>query len=106
MKSGGEVQKIQLARAILRDPSILILDEFTSQIDAESEALIHKALHAFMHDRTTFIITHRQNTLEMADRIVVLEDGRIEAAGTHRELLASCTAYKRLHDAFALRQVA
>jgi ATP-binding cassette subfamily B protein/subfamily B ATP-binding cassette protein MsbA len=104
--SGGQKQRLALARAVLRDPSILILDEFTSQIDAESEALIHKALHAFMHDRTTFIITHRQNTLEMADRIVVLEDGRIEAAGTHRELLASCTAYKRLHDAFALRQVA
>src|SRR5204862_3952250 len=77
--SGGQKQRIALARAVLRDPCILILDEFTSQIDAESEALIHKALRDFMRHRTSFVITHRLNTLEIADRIVLLEEGRIEA---------------------------
>ncbi len=97
--SGGQKQRIALARAILRDPRILILDEFTSQSDAESEALIHRALKEFMRNRTTFVITHRLNTLEIADRIVVLDNGRVEAVGTHAELLKSCTVYQRLHDA-------
>jgi ATP-binding cassette subfamily B protein/subfamily B ATP-binding cassette protein MsbA len=97
--SGGQRQRIALARAILRDPRILILDEFTSQSDAESEALIHRALKEFMRDRTTFVITHRLNTLEIADRIVVVDNGRIEAVGSHTELLRSCQVYQRLHDA-------
>jgi ATP-binding cassette subfamily B protein/subfamily B ATP-binding cassette protein MsbA len=97
--SGGQKQRLALARAILRDPRILILDEFTSQSDAESEALIHRALKEFMKNRTTFVITHRLNTLEIADRIVVVENGGIEAVGTHGELLASCPAYQRLHEA-------
>lgn len=104
--SGGQKQRIALARAVLRDPAILILDEFTSQNDPESEALIHRALRDFMHHRTTFVITHRLNTLEIADRIVVLDAGRIVAIGTHAELMASCAVYQRLHDAHFLRQCA
>ena len=104
--SGGEKQRLALARAIVRDPRILILDEFTSQIDAESEAKIHLALREFMRGRTTFVITHRLNTLEIADRIVVLEDGRIEAVGTHSELLCSSPAYQRLREAHFQRRAA
>ncbi len=101
--SGGQGQRVALARAILRDPSILILDEFTSQYDPESEALLHKALKEFMRNRTTFVITHRLNTLELADRIVVLEAGRVAGVGTHAELLAGCPAYQRLHEAHSQR---
>jgi ATP-binding cassette subfamily B protein/subfamily B ATP-binding cassette protein MsbA len=97
--SGGQKQRIALARALLRDPSIFILDEFTSQSDPESETLIHRALKEFMRNRTTLVITHRLNTLEVADRIVVVDNGRIEAVGSHQELLRDCAVYQRLHEA-------
>jgi ATP-binding cassette subfamily B protein/subfamily B ATP-binding cassette protein MsbA len=97
--SGGQKQRIALARAILRDPRILILDEFTSQIDTESEVKIQQALREFVRGRTTFLITHRLSTLELADRIVMMDSGRISAVGTHRDLLAGCPPYQRLYEA-------
>ncbi|MEM8783696.1 MAG: ABC transporter ATP-binding protein [Planctomycetota bacterium] len=94
--SGGQRQRLCIARAILRDPAILILDEATSQIDAESEAQIHAAMREIMQDRTTFIIAHRLSTVVDADVIVVLEAGRIVDRGTHHELLERCALYQSL----------
>jgi ABC-type multidrug transport system fused ATPase/permease subunit len=96
--SGGQRQRIALARAILRDPQILILDEATSQIDPESELLIHKALEQFIRGRTTIMITHRLSTLALADRILVMDAGRIVGDGRHGELLEKCDLYRRLHQ--------
>ena len=101
--SGGQRQRIALARAMLREPEILILDEATSQVDLESEQLIHKALQDFRQGRTTIIVTHRLSTLSLADRILVMDQGRILDDGTHGELLARCPLYRRLHD-LGLRQ--
>jgi len=96
--SGGQRQRISLARAILRNPSILILDEATSQVDLESEQLIQKVLEKFVRDRTVVIITHRLSTLVLADRIAVMQDGRILDIGTHNELIARCELYRRLYE--------
>jgi ATP-binding cassette subfamily B protein/subfamily B ATP-binding cassette protein MsbA len=96
--SGGQRQRIALARAILRDPAILILDEATSQIDLESEQLIHKVLEQFTRHRTTVIITHRLATLALADRIAVMQGGRIADIGTHDQLMLRCELYQRLHQ--------
>ncbi len=96
--SGGQRQRIGLARAILRDPPILILDEATSSLDTESEMLIQKALDRLLEDRTVFVIAHRLSTVRGADRILVLDAGRVVGIGTHEELLADGGVYRRLHD--------
>ena len=96
--SGGQRQRIALARAILRDPAILILDEATSALDVESEALIQKVLEEFTRGRTTLLITHRLASLQLADRIIVMNEGKIEDHGTHEELLKRCALYARLHE--------
>ncbi len=96
--SGGQRQRIALARAILRDPSILILDEAMSQVDSDSEAKIALALEDFMKDRTTFIIAHRFSTVMSADMVVCLDAGRIVGCGTHQELFTKCPSYRRLYE--------
>ncbi|TWU07988.1 ABC transporter ATP-binding protein [Stieleria varia] len=94
--SGGQMQRIALARAFLRDPDILILDEATSQIDLESEHLIHKALAKFLIDRTGVMITHRPTSLMLADRIVVIESGKVSDSGTHEDLIERNRFYQSL----------
>jgi ABC-type multidrug transport system fused ATPase/permease subunit len=94
--SGGQRQRIAIARAIIRNPRLLLLDEATSALDSENEYAIQQALEIAMQGRTTFVIAHRLSTITRAHQIVLLNAGRIEAVGTHKELLASSPLYARL----------
>lgn len=101
--SGGQLQRIVIARAILKDPAILIFDEATSQVDADSESKIHKAIEEIMHNRTSFIIAHRFSTIIAADVIVVMDNGRIIAQGQHEGLMQSCSLYQSLYETQLVR---
>jgi ABC-type multidrug transport system fused ATPase/permease subunit len=104
--SGGQRQRISLARAILKNAPVLLLDEATSALDTESEALVQEALERFMVDRTTVVIAHRLSTIKNADRVLVLDDGKIVEEGTHAELIAQGGLYQELYQRqFVLDQV-
>ena len=96
--SGGQLQRVVIARAILKNPAILIFDEATSQVDADSEAKIHNAIEEIMQDRTCFIIAHRFSTVITADVIVVMDGGQIVAQGQHNELMKTCPLYQSLYE--------
>jgi subfamily B ATP-binding cassette protein MsbA len=96
--SGGERQRISIARALLKNAPILILDEATSSLDAESEALVQQALQNLMQGRTTIVIAHRLSTVRRADRIIVLSDGRIRESGTHEDLVIRRGLYWKLYN--------
>jgi ABC-type multidrug transport system fused ATPase/permease subunit len=96
--SGGQRQRIAIARALLRDPPILMLDEATSSLDTESERLVQMAIDRLMRERTVLVVAHRLATVRRADTIVVLHEGRVVEQGDHGTLLAQGGLYRRLHD--------
>jgi len=104
--SGGQRQRLALARAILRDSPMVILDEATSQVDPESERIIHQALEKFLRGRTAIMITHRESTLTMADRILVMESGKLVGDGTRDQLLAHCPMFRTLWGQAELSEAA
>ena len=96
--SGGQRQRIAIARAVLRNPPVLVLDEATSALDTESERLVQEAMEGLLAGRTVFVIAHRLSTIQRADRIVVVDGGRIEQQGTHAALMEEGGLYRRLRE--------
>jgi subfamily B ATP-binding cassette protein MsbA len=96
--SGGQRQRLSIARAILKTPPILILDEATSSLDTASEVMVQKALENLMHRRTTFVIAHRLSTIKKADRIIMLDKGKIIESGSHQELYDRGGSYRKLYE--------